>query len=390
MASLPSQKTGEILSEYNINDNNTLAKEAKSDAKDRIEIEIGDSKQPDFKPQIKVMRWNNEVNFSMRAEEHPNATVEFENNVIKYKTPNYEVHQFNKPDAGEDGGHEFEWLLLNKPFINVLTATIQTKGLNFFYQPPFTQKEIDEGNSRPENVTGSYAVYHSTKGVVNDAAGMEYKVGKAFHIYRPKVIDNMGNETWGELNIDVNSGLLTVTINQTWLDNASYPVTVDPTFGYTSIGASTVDISIQLASKFTSATDFGTVTQMSIYNKTQGGTSTTGGAFYSDVSSSPSALLAQGSVGGVTTTPGWHDMSVSYAGSPSTIYWLAERMEAAYTIYRDAGDTNQEDASLAGATFADPWVSFAQEDYKISIYATYTSISASVNPSKRTLLGVGI
>lgn len=28
---------------------------------DKIEVEIGDSKQPDFKPQVKIMRWNNEV-----------------------------------------------------------------------------------------------------------------------------------------------------------------------------------------------------------------------------------------------------------------------------------------------------------------------------------------
>lgn len=25
---------------------------------DKIEVEIGDSKQPDFKPQVKIMRWD--------------------------------------------------------------------------------------------------------------------------------------------------------------------------------------------------------------------------------------------------------------------------------------------------------------------------------------------
>ena len=46
--------------------NNTYFATPKDDPKDRIEVEIGDSKQPDFYPQFKVMRWDNECNFSAR------------------------------------------------------------------------------------------------------------------------------------------------------------------------------------------------------------------------------------------------------------------------------------------------------------------------------------
>ena len=53
--------------------NETFSRRVKAHPKDRIEVEIGDSKQPNFKPQFKVMRWDNEVNFSMRAVEHPQA-----------------------------------------------------------------------------------------------------------------------------------------------------------------------------------------------------------------------------------------------------------------------------------------------------------------------------
>lgn len=136
--------------------------EVKSNPSDRIVVEVGDVLQPDFKPQVKIKRWDNEVNFSMRAEEHPEATVEEVDGVIKYITPKYEVHQYEKPEAGEDGGFEFEWVLNEIPESNVLTTTIQSKGLNFLYQPALTQEEIDSGSSRPENVIGSYAVYHST------------------------------------------------------------------------------------------------------------------------------------------------------------------------------------------------------------------------------------
>jgi len=40
--------------------NNTYSKVAKDNPKDRIAIEIGDSKQSDFYPQVKIQRWDNE------------------------------------------------------------------------------------------------------------------------------------------------------------------------------------------------------------------------------------------------------------------------------------------------------------------------------------------
>src|SRR3990172_8790988 len=228
MADIGTTLPVEITDKYAV-DNNTLTQAVKTDPKDAITVEIGDSKQADFKPQFKVMRWDNEVNFSLRAQEDPNATVEVDKEVIKYITPEYEVHQYDKPDVSEDGGFEFEWVLPKKPASNVLTATIQTKGLSFFYQPPLTQEEIDEGAERPENVVRSYAVYHTTKGGMNDVAGMEYKVGKAFHIYRPEAIDATGKWVYGDLDITVNedgTGMMTKTIPQGFLDNATYPVLI--------------------------------------------------------------------------------------------------------------------------------------------------------------------
>src|SRR3990172_1486477 len=190
MAIIPTNLSKGVRDKYTVDRvSNSFAQEAKSNPKDRISIELGDSKQPDFKPQAKMMRWDNEVNFSVRAEEDPLATVETEGEKIKYVTPDREVHfrDFTPDISHPEGGLKFEVILKEKPVSNKLEFTISTKGLDFFYQPPLTQQEIDEGAERPENVIGSYAVYHTTKGGMNDVAGMEYKVGKAFHIYRPKV-----------------------------------------------------------------------------------------------------------------------------------------------------------------------------------------------------------
>ena len=162
MAELSKTQSKEITDKYTVL-NNTYVQEVKANPKDRIELEIGDIKQPDFKPQVKIMRWDNEVNFSIRAVEDPTATVETDGEKIKYKAKEYEVHQYDKPDTSEDGGFEFEWVLPEKPKSNVLTTTIQSKGLDFFYQHELTQEEIGEGSERPENVVGSYAVNHKTK-----------------------------------------------------------------------------------------------------------------------------------------------------------------------------------------------------------------------------------
>jgi hypothetical protein len=67
--------------------------------------------------------------------------------------------------------------------------------------------------------------------------GMNYMAGKVGHIYRIKAIDANGDWTWGKQNIDVGKKLHTIELPQDWLDKAAYPVVVDPTFGYTTLGS---------------------------------------------------------------------------------------------------------------------------------------------------------
>jgi len=253
--SLPRNLPQEISSKFAV-DNNTLGREVKSQKEDKIEIQIGDHKQPDFKPQVKLMRWDNEVNFSIRAEEFADAVVKFEGEKVKYVSDKQEVHIYEKPEVSEDGGLEFEWLLKEKPVSNILQATIETKGLDFHYQPPLTafiipnrgesltETEYRDKNGnllyyRPENIIGTYALYHKSK-QNNRIGGKFYKIGKFGHIYRPKAIDASGKEAWCQLFIDVDNKNLQVIVPQEFLDKAIYPIVIDPTFGYTSIPTSTI------------------------------------------------------------------------------------------------------------------------------------------------------
>ena len=57
--------TKEVNDKYNIINNSFVDKD-KIEIHNEFETEIGDVKQTDFLPQIKVKRWDNECNFSVR------------------------------------------------------------------------------------------------------------------------------------------------------------------------------------------------------------------------------------------------------------------------------------------------------------------------------------
>ena len=67
------------------------------------------------------------------------------------------------------------------------------------------------------------------------------------HIPRPQVWelnDEENTKEWAELSYD--NGELCVTARQEFLDEATYPVRIDPTFGYTSMGASNTGLANQI------------------------------------------------------------------------------------------------------------------------------------------------
>ena len=192
-------------------------------------------------PAVTLKKWNGEVGMTVKYDKvKSQGNRPFLSNKVEWKNTNgkEEVHTYplEAKEGMEDGGLEIEVILNEKPTTNVFDFTITgAENLDFFYQPPLTQQKIDEGAERPENVVGSYAVYHKTK-TNHQVGSTNYATGKAYHIYRPKVIDANGIEMWAELSYM--NGVLTVTVPQTFLDSAVYPVRVDPTLGYTTAGAS--------------------------------------------------------------------------------------------------------------------------------------------------------
>jgi hypothetical protein len=119
-----------------------------------------------------------------------------------------------------DTAFEYDCILNREPESNVITLLMEgAEQFDFFRQPDFLKDPL---------LAGSYAVYKKET-LIGEGTG------KLCHIHRPLVIDSRGRRTWGELSI--RGDRLCITIPETWLSEAKYPVIVDPTIGTTTVGS---------------------------------------------------------------------------------------------------------------------------------------------------------
>lgn len=377
------------------NSTKSYSQEQKTDPKDRIEVEVGDSKDSiEFHPQMKMMRWDNEANVSFRLVHDfipGNVTQTEENGVItwsKKQGQNEWIARFYEDWGTPEGAYKFAELVMpSRPPVNEISFTTTSKDVDFIYQPALTQQEIDEGSSRPDEVSGSYAIYSKSSGGLNRSDGKDYKVGKVGHLYRAKLIDDNGDEIWADYNTDLNeTGILTVSVDPAWLDNAVYPVVLDPTFGNTSVGASTsANTSDSIWSAKATAPVSGEVTQMSVYaEKSTTNFNSECGLF---VASDMSLVTNQSDQVTInSSTAQWWDYDFSSTASVTNQdYYLAWFNDGQGTnnqiIYYDndvggATDQRRTKFSMTFSSWPDPFSGYSEDDDVLSIYATY-SVSRS-------------
>lgn len=258
-----------------------------------------------------------------------------------------------------------------------------TEGLTWHHQPELTAEEIAEGCIRPDNVVNSYAAY-----LGQDKFG---------HLYRAEMVDANGDRCWATQQIV--DGEIQVTLPAEWLATADYPVTLDPTFGFNSQGASSDPIYNGYIHAFevdAPASD-GTVTQLSAYLSYFGSTvpdvATAG--IYTD-SSGPGSLIANGTTNELSSTADesgtYQIQHFTFATPPSvtgsTSYILAmmadnggaEGTIACYIAYDAVAGYNRwykSGQTYSGGSLPDPFPSTPSVtgSRKISTWATYTETS---------------
>ena len=352
--------------------------------KEDVEIIVGDEKQEAFFPRMKIKRWDNEVNFSVGiVSTHEGSDINTDGNVEWNDGHGIKARFYEK----HNDEFEFEIELADKPKSNVLNLSIETKGLRFLYQPELTEKESainpKTGRprcTRPENVVGSYAVYHQTmKG--NYIGGKNYRAGKAFHIYRPFVTDANGNREWCE--IDITAAGINITIP----DSLVYPIVIDPTFGVNPEnpgGSWSWDIESDMAtgSLFTSPSNIDTAQSITTYLRKD---------VWDDdynvkgliVLHSNLNIISNG-IGGVSslvtsTTGGWITSTFGTDPSPSisTEYVLMVISNNYGRIAFDSGDANQGHVDTTNSYTSPVNLGTAiHTNEEFSIYCTYTAAVA--------------
>lgn len=149
---------------------------------------------------------------------------------------------------------EVDIVLTEKPNTNIFCYTIEgAENYNFFRQPPLweeyglpeatrecTATECDTNGDgikdklRPDDIVGSYAIYHKT------LRDNEYQTGKHSHIPYPYIwsMDATSTTYHRAKAFTIEAGQMCITVDQKFLDSAQYPVRVDPVVGYTSAGLS--------------------------------------------------------------------------------------------------------------------------------------------------------
>lgn len=344
-------------------------------------------------PEVKLRKWGEETFIKVSYSDFSPVLPKQDAGKLKWQNGDKEVHFYPiEPrefiENGrtikqlEQGGFEFEIILKEKPKTNKIILNIETQGLDFFYQPPLTQKEIEKGNRRPENVIGSYAVYHKEDKTwhLNQENADKYKTGKAFHIYRPKIIDSNDNWTWGELNIDEQKGILTVTIPQDFLDKAIYPIkhASGLNFGYETAGSSytTADLDDIYGSVFTGAA--GTVDSITAHiDFSVDGPMDGKWAIYTDSNDTKVDETGESTF----STWDWHALTFSSPPSISAVDYqlLMQADNSSWYPDYDSGTNLSRYSTTAGDqynAYPSSW-SPSTGNEKYSIYCTYTPAAAA-------------
>lgn len=341
---------------------------------------------------------------------HPNVnvlfpTVDAQNDVITF-------------DAGDriyrwyisipQQAHNIKWEIefLSKPVSNIYEWQLTNwDKYKFFLQPEWpgaTLHVADSGtwdfnngeeyqswidpdgreHRRAVEVDRSYAVYHKTKRDHRAGSGKNYRTGKVLHILRPKAIDNNGDSAWCDIHIK--DGIYKVTVPQSFLDTAVYPVIVNDTFGYWCAGASAWGLPVDdLHGKEGTPSSSGTVDKIWVH----AGDATTSNNWKGVLVDETAETIVSDGVtpAGGPMTSGYSWESVSYSTKPSvtasTVYVVSIISSGGDIWYKydaGAGTNSHYDGSNSYATPQDP-TGWTGTSWHMSMYAEYTPSAAGAN-----------
>lgn len=358
---------------------------APASAQPSLTVELNDAVLDVVKGELTISRLDTQLKVSM-LDVTPTANIEGTD--LRYK--DYTCRVYETAD-----GVEWDIILAEPPKASEWFMKVEDSDLSWHYQPPLNEEITESGwtvnathayndkgelvANRPINVVGSYAVY-------GQKIGGKYRTGKVFHVYRPLVYDAKGSETWGTLQYS--SGILTVSVNPTWLDKAAYPVTIDPVFGYTTQGGSCTSMEDRIRGSTCSPVSSGDVIRVSAYIlkenisapvrfTAKAGLYFTNNTFHAGTTE---ISIAQDS-------SAWHNFTFTVSPTIETAVdyipcvWGDSSGDATLAVYYDSLGVVGHRENIVYGAWPDPvnWDASASA-WQFSIYVTYTSIAPDNTP----------
>ncbi len=286
---------------------------------------------------------------------------------------------------------------------------LHSEGVYFFYQDTLENEylrykdgcdSLDEYldvHHRPDDIVGSYAVFCNRKNALrakNRSYIVNYFAGKLGHITRPFVLDSQGKRAWCVLNISENK--LRISLPSTFMENASYPVRLDPVLGYDNIGGTlygtdgiakasllNVDNSAQVA-----PSNGGPTTDVYFYLDDQGGSDwdkEVDAGIYNDSGGSPNNVLDSTTKTSSFISPGWNFVTVNVQIVSGNTYYPAFAWAFGNGNARYDGVPTQASGHKTGApTLPDPW-NGSSSPFAFSNYLSY--VEAGGNAPTGTING---
>jgi len=267
-------------------------------------------------------------------------------------------------------------------------------GLSFYDQGYLTQAEKDEGTEREAKFENSICAFFNKSGRFMSSEGGElvnYETGKYGVIQRPDIILHQGtlNEEhhWG-YQIVVGTELL-VYIPQAVV-NAWNPSTgdlvVDPTFGYTSIGGTSVTVSVAYCARTSpniyTAGSSEQITAFTMYGKSAVGNTQEAAAYTISSGQAVNQLASPVSVS-LTSTAAWRTASgLTQSLTSGVTYGCATGSSDSSSLvaYYDSTGSSS-DTSQNNSRFSDPWVHNISRNRYFSVYATYGVVATANVPA---------
>ena len=212
-------------------------------------IEIGTVEA--FKPKMKFTKWLDtpgQNSFALDLIIDESGSDMIEDGKVKWKADKREVYWYPVGD-----GYEFEVILKNKHAPDYIEFTIDSPNASLIIQPPMSSRVGLDGIAHGTDLIGYDAqdnpihqqpetnlnsiVIQSISPLINLVGGPLYRTGKILHIPRMKAFNKYDEWVWCTPSIIGNK--LRVTPPETFLANPdAYPIRIDPTFGYPTIGGS--------------------------------------------------------------------------------------------------------------------------------------------------------